>query len=117
MVDRVTPAVRMILVAKAAACVESKHRPLRARSLPVHKYLDQFIRFLKLRAGAAISREVNAIVRRLPVFGQRFEVRTLRYRLARRPVLSYWRSEKSEGIYPIITAKSASPLQVVEKDS
>jgi hypothetical protein len=48
--------------------------------------------------------------------GQRVELRTLRYRSARRAVLGFWRSEKFGGIYPLINSESVSPLQVVVED-
>src|SRR5277367_5351719 len=52
-----------------------------------------------------------------PLLGRRVELRTLRYSLARRPVLCFSRLEKVEGIYPLINAVSVSPLQVVEEGS
>ena len=45
--------------------------------------------------------------------GQRVELRTLRYRLARRLVLAFWRSEKFREIYLLINLDSVSPLRVV----
>jgi hypothetical protein len=60
--------------------------------------------------------EPKAMVRRLPA-GQRVGSRTLRNRLACRPVLWFSRLEKAEGMYPLINAVSVSPLQVVEEES